>query len=184
MEALFRFIDSNSTLLILYSIGINIILLFLFFINSFKFSKMEKMYRSLTRDMKGKNLEQLIHQYYEKIDGVDIRINNVDMQLTNIEEKLLKSIQHIGIVRYDAFDDMGGNLSFSLALLNQQHDGFILTSIYNRNNNVIYGKPIRGGKSSYQLSAEELQALDRAKANSLDEYVKKTDESGYKSNTF
>lgn len=183
MEMIFDFIESNYILMIFYSIVINIIVLLVFFIQRFKLSKIQRMYRSVTRDMKGKNLEELIHQYYEKIDSVDIRMNQIEREQEKIEQKLLKSIQHVGIVRYDAFDDIGGNLSFSLALLDEEQDGLVLTSIYSRNNSTVYGKPIRKGKSSYALSVEELQALDRAKENFLDEHIKTTSEKVYNSET-
>ena len=183
MEMLFDFIESNHTLMIFYSIVINIIVLLVFFIQRFQLSKIQKMYRSVTRDMKGKNLEELIHQYYERIDSADIRMNQIEQKQEEIDRKLLRCIQHVGIVRYDAFDDIGGNLSFSLALLDEDQNGLVLTSIYSRNNSTVYGKPIRRGKSTYPLSAEELQALDRAKANFLDEYLKTTSEEVYKTKT-
>ncbi|KXG73855.1 DUF4446 family protein [Thermotalea metallivorans] len=172
MQWLFNFIKENSELLILYSAIANIFLIMMLILQANKISKLDKKYKNLARGMEDKNLEEIIYRYYEKIDQTDIRINKIDQRLAIVEGKLLKSIQKVGMVRYNAFHDIGGDLSFSIALLDEEHNGFILTSIYGRSNNVVYGKPIKKGKSSYTLSAEELQALDRAKNNSLDEYAK------------
>lgn len=76
--------------------------------------------------------------------------------------KLTFAIQKVGFVRYNAFGDMGSELSFSIAFLDNFLNGFILTSIYGREHSTCYAKPIKDGKSIYPLSAEEIQAIDRA----------------------
>ncbi|MFT9495952.1 DUF4446 family protein [Anaerosolibacter sp.] len=172
MDLLFNFIKENGELFILYSGIANIFLFIMWIVQVSKTSKMDKKYSNLARGLDGKNLEEVIYRYYERIDQADIHMNKIDQRLGMIEGKLLKSIQKVGIVRYNAFNDTGGDLSFSIALLDEEHSGFILTSIYGRNNTTVYGKPVKKGKSSYTLSAEELQALDRAKNNSLDEYAR------------
>ena len=172
MEVLFNFIKAHSDILILYCGIANVLALILLMVQIFKTSKLAKRYRNLARGIDGKNLEEAINQYYEKIENVEIRINKVNHHLENIDEKLLRCVQKVGIVRFNAFNDAGGDQSFSIALLDERQNGFIITSIYGRNHSVVYGKPIKAGKSSYTLSAEELQALDRAKSNSLDEYAK------------
>jgi hypothetical protein len=68
-------------------------------------------------------------------------------------------------VRYNAFDKTGSDLSFTLALLNDQMDGFVLTSIFGREDSRVYAKPLLGGKSQYALSQEEQQAIKAAMKN-------------------
>lgn len=172
MEQAFYFIKENIDLLVLYSVALNILAIIILGIQGIKISKVSKSHRNLSRNMEGKNVEEIIHQYYEKIDSMDIRMNKMDLQINKIEDKLLNCIQKVGIVRYNAFDNIGGELSFSLTLLDEHNNGVILTSIYSRTNNVVYGKPVKKGRASVTLSAEELQALDRAKNNTLDEYAK------------
>jgi uncharacterized protein YlxW (UPF0749 family) len=77
-------------------------------------------------------------------------------------EALLKTVQRIGLVRYDAFDDMGGHLSFSAALLDGQGNGLVITSINGRQDTRCYAKPVEGWTSSHNLSEEEELAIQRA----------------------
>jgi hypothetical protein len=69
------------------------------------------------------------------------------------------AVRHVGLVRYDAFEDVGGRLSFSCALLDDHGDGVVVTSINGRQDTRVYAKPIQGGKSGYNLSVEEEEAI-------------------------
>jgi hypothetical protein len=73
-------------------------------------------------------------------------------------------VQGVGVVRFDAFEDMGGHLSFSAALLDGHGDGVVLTSINGRQETRIYAKPVVGGTSQHNLSEEEQEAIRRALA--------------------
>ena len=73
------------------------------------------------------------------------------------------SVQKIGIVRFNPFKEVGSDQSFSIALLNREDTGIIITSLYNREGNRVYGKPVKNGKSSYSLSKEEQTAIEKAK---------------------
>jgi hypothetical protein len=165
-------IRENLEIIIFYSAVISILLLMIICMQGAKLSKLKKKYEILSNNREGKNIEEVIHEYYQKIDHLDIRMNQMDALIETIQQKLLYSIQKVGLVQYNAFDDVGGSLSFSIALLDEQNNGFILTSIYSRSSSALYGKTIKKGKSSHTLSAEEIQALDRAKNRSLDEYTK------------
>ena len=77
-------------------------------------------------------------------------------------EGLLRTVQKVGLVRYDAFDDMGGHLSFSAALLDGQGNGLVITSINGRQDTRCYAKPVEGWTSSHNLSEEEELAIQRA----------------------
>src|SRR5688500_10205052 len=72
-------------------------------------------------------------------------------------------IRHVAVVRYDAFPDMGGRLSFSAALLDDAGDGLVLTSINGRSETRTYAKGIKGGRSEHALSPEEEQAISHAR---------------------
>ncbi len=151
---------------------INIFVCIGFLVYRFRLIKIEKKYKSLTRDIEGDSLENIMARYYDKIDDINTQMGKLDEKVEKSEEKLLQCIQKLGFIRYNAFNDIGGELSFSIALLDGENNGFILSSIHNRNSNsMVYSKPIKKGRSFYTLSAEELQALDRAKNNSLDEYM-------------
>jgi len=74
------------------------------------------------------------------------------------------AVQHVGMVRYDAFEDVGGRLSFSCALLDDRGDGVVVTSINGRQDTRVYAKPVSGGRSSHNLSEEEETAIQQALA--------------------
>lgn len=82
--------------------------------------------------------------------------------ISALEEALVRSIQNVGLVRFDAFEDMGGKLSFSIALLDADGNGVVLTSINGRNETRIYAKPVERGASRIQLAEEEVEAIRRA----------------------
>lgn len=91
------------------------------------------------------------------------RLEQAMSQLAGGERQLAEhmqvAIQHVGVVRFDAFDDMGGRLSFSAALLNARGDGIVITSINGRQDTRCYAKQVRGGTSIHNLSDEEEQAI-------------------------
>ena len=79
-------------------------------------------------------------------------------------QQIRGAVQHVGMVRYDAFEDVGGRLSFSCALLDDRGDGVVVTSINGRQDTRVYAKPISGGRSSHNLSEEEDAAIQQALA--------------------
>jgi hypothetical protein len=93
-------------------------------------------------------------------------------QLSAEDRKLLELmrgyVKHVGLVRYDAFEDMGGHLSFSAALLNAEGDGVVITSINGRADTRCYAKIVRGGQSAHNLSGEEEQAIRHALSGTQD----------------
>ena len=80
-----------------------------------------------------------------------------------LEHQLGYCIQKVGVIRYNPFDEMGGNLCFAVALLDEMDTGVVLNGILGREGSYTYAKQIEQGKSTYTLSAEEVQALDMAK---------------------
>lgn len=81
-----------------------------------------------------------------------------------------ETISHLGLVRFDAFQDLTGSMSFSLALLDEQGDGLVVTSISGRNDSRLYAKPIKGGRCGLSITDEERQAVEQAVAGvGLDE---------------
>ena len=79
-----------------------------------------------------------------------------------LDKDFEKSIQKVGIIRYNAYKDTGSDLSFTLALLDENNNGVVLNGIYSREMSNIYAKPIENGKSTYTLSDEEQKAIERA----------------------
>ncbi len=109
-----------------------------------------------------------LKDYYDKVEDLAKTVNRstdtvLMSRLSNCENETNFSIRNIGIVNFDAFDDVRGNLSFSLALLNNAGDGIILTSLFGHNSCNTYVREIKNGESSVKLLAEEKEALSKAK---------------------
>ena len=89
-------------------------------------------------------------------------INDIISYIKSIDEDISKCIQKVGIVRYNAFKDTGSDLSFALALLDENNDGVVLNGIYSREMSNIYAKPVEKGNSKYTVSEEERKAIQKA----------------------
>ncbi len=117
----------------------------------FKFFKKEKK--------EPKNLKEVL-DYLKKLEE---NFEKKSKEIENLKKKGKFSIQKVGIIRFNPFSEVGGDQSFSLALLDANDDGIVITSLYTREGNRVYGKPIQKGASEYSLSAEEKEAINKAK---------------------
>ena len=151
--------------IILISLNAVIILflLILVFRNASKIKKMTERYNRFMEGLSDRNLEQVIDSCLDDIKELKFKNKSIDGQINHMERNILQCIQKVGIVRYNAFENVGSDLSFSIALLDSHEDGLVISSIYARDNSTMYAKPVSSGKSKYALSAEEIQALDMAK---------------------
>lgn len=105
------------------------------------------------------NFKELLEEF-QKLEN-EFRI--ISKELDNVKKENEFSIKKLGIVRFNPFSEVGGNQSFSIALLDGNDNGIVITSLYNREGNRIYAKPIKSGSSEYLLSNEEKQAIEQAK---------------------
>jgi len=95
----------------------------------------------------------------QEVDALRADVASVQARLDQVDAGLADAISHIAVVRYDAFSDMGGRLSFSVALLDDQGDGLVLTSINGRSETRTYAKGVKAGTSEASLSPEEEQVV-------------------------
>jgi hypothetical protein len=91
------------------------------------------------------------------------RLATVETRLEALAERGRGAVQHVGVVRYNPFEDTGSNQSFALALLDDRADGVVISSLHSRQATRLYLKPISGGRSEAALSAEETEALKKAR---------------------
>lgn len=146
-------------------IGLVIIILLLFImvlVLMKSTNKLERKYRKLMRGVDNKNLEQMINS---KLDDIDLAIGNSDKALKECESikvAMKDCVNKIAIMRYKAFENVGSDLSFSIAILDAHNDGVLITGIYARNESTTYAKPIDKGISRYDLSEEEIHVLNEA----------------------
>jgi len=99
-----------------------------------------------------------------RLDELSKRVESLDARLPIVEEQGRRAVQRVGLVRYNPFEDTGGNQSFALALLDSKSDGVVISSLHSRQQTRLYVKQIAGGKSETALSDEETQALKKAGA--------------------
>lgn len=149
-------------LYIVLGLTVLVILLSIFLlINMSKMKKIQKRYEKfMSKD--NLDLEELLVQYTKKISTLLQNEKDIFISLKEIEKAQELCIQKVGIVRYKAIANSGADLSFAIALLDQQNDGIILNGIYSRDGSYTYAKPIKDKKSTYTLSEEEEQALQKA----------------------
>jgi len=111
---------------------------------------------------KKKKTPESLKGVLKQLKTMESNISNLSEKLNNLEKKNKLSIQKIGITRYNPFSNIGGNQSFSIALLDDNNDGLIITSLYSKDGNRVYSKPVKGGNSEYELSGEERKSIEKA----------------------
>ncbi|MCK5591340.1 MAG: DUF4446 family protein [Candidatus Pacebacteria bacterium] len=122
----------------------------------------------LRRFLIGKNAKSLEDSFLfikKEVGKQDIVNREIATEIDKINGKLEKSLRGVGIVRFNPFQGAGGggNQSFAIALLDDKHDGLILSSLYSRERFSAFAKPIKEGNSTFELTKEESQALQKAK---------------------
>ncbi|MEK7599280.1 MAG: DUF4446 family protein [Patescibacteria group bacterium] len=118
--------------------------------------------KKLFRGRRAQDLQNVLADIQNELDNLAKKENETDSILKMMEPRLKRSVQHIGIVRFNPYADAGGDQSFTLALMDEDKNGFVISSLYGRESNRIFAKPIEGGQSRYQLSEEEKQAIEKA----------------------
>ena len=142
--------------------GVVLFMFLLLLINMVKMSNLKKKYKKFMGDTEAKSLEETITGRLDQIDGLVESNESNKNKIEKIEKQMNVTFQKFGLVKYDAFNEMGGKLSFSLALLNEKDDGFIINAMHSREGCYTYIKEIIAGKSIIVLTAEENEALDMA----------------------
>ena len=142
--------------------AIILILLILIIINIFSISKLKKKYKIFMMGNNAKSLENEIIGLFEDNKFIKVSIDKNRHNIEELSKNMELAFQKTGIIKYDAFDHIGGQLSFSLALLDKNNNGFILNSVHSAEGCYTYTKKINEGKSDISLGEEEKQALDMA----------------------
>lgn len=125
----------------------------------FKLGKKNKLFFS---DIKAKDFEGMIAEQIKRLRSADSIMKSLLQEQDKISESISKSIQKVGVVRFNPFNDTGGDQSFSFALLDQRNNGLVISSLYTREGVRVFSKPIEKGLSKYGLSKEEKEAIKKA----------------------
>ncbi|MBE6008000.1 MAG: DUF4446 family protein [Lachnospiraceae bacterium] len=108
------------------------------------------------------NMEAMLKEYLNTVREVEKDVEEVRQDMIKLIANMDNCVQKVGIVRYNPYEEMGGNLCYAVALLDGNDNGVVLNGIYGKTGCFTYAKPIEAGTSTYVLSAEEIEALDRA----------------------
>lgn len=142
--------------------GVLLLTFILLIVNMAKTKKLRKKYESFMIGKNGESLEDTLVKRIQQVEGLLVSVDENKEHIQQIFDTLKDTFQKVGMVKYDAFDEMGGKLSFSLALLNQKNDGFIINAMHSREGCYTYIKEIVDGNSIIVLAEEEKNALELA----------------------
>ncbi len=155
-------INDYAAYILLGMAGLHLILFIIILVNVVQNHKLKKKYKQFLLGKDGSSLEDNLIQRVNEIEGLIASNQKNEEEIEKISQNLSNTFQKIGMVKYDAFHEMGGKLSFSLALLNKEDDGFIINAMHSREGCYTYIKEIIKGNSVIVLSDEEKEALDLA----------------------
>lgn len=156
-------IEQNHAYILIGMVALIFVLLIFAVTILIKQHKLTMKYTKFMEGSNGKTLEKVILDRFTDIDKLKVDSSRIHEELDEIKDNLLITIQKIGIIKYDAFMEMGGKLSFALALLDKNNDGVIINSVHSsREGCYTYLKEIIKGESFLELSGEEKQALEEA----------------------
>lgn len=141
-----------------------IILFIMLLINMKKVKRMTVKYNRFMKDASsGGNLDNVIEKLIDNDSKIFSKIKEIIQDINKLRVSLSYCGQKITMIRYNAFDNVGSNQSYSLAVLDERDNGFVLTGIYARDSSSTYAKPIEQGISQFPLSQEEVKAIEECK---------------------
>ena len=116
-------------------------------------------YQHLMTGTSGGNLETMLHDHISQVRETETRVDAVDQLARQLEKAAYFSMQHMGVVRFNPFQDTGGDQSFAVALVDGHGNGVVLSSLHGRAATRVYAKPLKAWESTYSLTDEEKQAI-------------------------
>jgi uncharacterized protein DUF4446 len=140
-----------------------LVLLLLTFLQARRLARLRRRIEGLTRGSEGRSLEAVLEGHLEKVFKVERELDELAARQAVVEAGARRAFQHVGIVRFNPFEDTGGNQSFAVALLDAHSDGFVLSSLHSRVGTRVYAKVVAGGRAEATLSTEEAEALRLAR---------------------
>ena len=165
---IFENLGIDSGIIIIILLILTIFLLVRNISMNMRLSRLERKYKTFMKGSDAQSLEKVFVRKFAQIDKLYDAKEEHDHDLLFIKKNLDKMFNKYGVEKYDAFDDVGGKLSFALALLDKENTGLILNAVHSRDNCFLYMKEIVKGESYVMLSQEEVEALRKAVNFGLD----------------
>ena len=161
--------QTNLAVILTIIVVLLVLLIILSLVLLVKLVRAKKRYKMLVNGATGENLEDIIADNIAKLNELIVKNNQleekneeVQAQHAQLEALFARSIQKVAVHRFCAFKDMGGDLSYAVALLDNNNNGVIFSSIFGRQESCTYVKPVNNGVSNYPLSQEENKVLVEA----------------------
>ena len=162
MSSIFDNLGIDPGIIIIILLVLTIFLLVKSVSSSMRLSRLERKYKTFMKGSDAQSLEKIFVRKFAQIDKLYEAKEDHDHDISFIKKNLNVMFSKYGIEKYDAFDDVGGKLSFALALLDKNNTGLILNAVHSRDNCFLYLKEIVKGESYVVLSQEEVEALRKA----------------------
>ena len=143
-----------------------IIVLIMFIVQAVKLKRLRRKYDLMMEGTGVNGLEDIIIEMKEHIYALREGQMEHSNQVNGIHQQMKKMKSNVGFLRYNPFQGHGADLSFSLAIVNDEQDGIVLSGLHSRDNTYLYAKPVEQGESKYPLSTEEMEALNLAQRKS------------------
>lgn len=160
---------SLNEIMLWIALGLSLVLLALFAWQTARLARLEKRYKALAGDGaagdSAPTLGELMAGQSQKLDKALKDLSGLSNVVNTMEKSVQGSVQHVGLVRYNPFQETGGDQSFALALLDARGDGVVISSLHSRAGTRFYAKPIKGGTAQLSLSEEEVKAVQKATAS-------------------
>ena len=162
MSSIFDNLGIDPGIIIIILLVLTIFLLVKSVSSSMRLSRLERKYKTFMKGSDAQSLEKIFVRKFAQIDKLYEAKEDHEHDILFIKKNLEKMFSKYGVEKYDAFDDVGGKLSFALALLDKENTGLILNAVHSRDNCFLYLKEIVKGESYVMLSQEEVEALRKA----------------------
>ena len=163
MNEMVRFVSENPETALGWLAGVIALLIVLVIVLFTRLSSLRSLYEKLMQgEESGQSMEKMLLDHIEETRRVAEENAKLREENARIDALLKTAITRMGVVRFSAFEDMGSDLSYAVALLDAHNNGVVLSSIFARDDSRCYAKPIENGRSTYTMTKEEEQALDNA----------------------
>ena len=162
MSSIFDNLGIDPGIIIIILLVLTVFLLVKSVSSSMRLSRLERKYKTFMKGSDAQSLEKIFVRKFAQIDKLYEAKEDHEHDILFIKKNLEKMFSKYGVEKYDAFDDVGGKLSFALALLDKNNTGLILNAVHSRDNCFLYLKEIVKGESYVVLSQEEVEALRKA----------------------
>lgn len=159
MADLNRFLLDNLALVLGGLTLLVSLLLVIVLLQSARLRRATHAYREVVRDTDGGSLHHLLAGNASAVERASERMSDIEAMHGLMDERTRRSLQHIGMVRFNPFDDTGSDQSFAIALLDDRRDGVVISSLHGRANTRLFAKPVTDGASTHNISDEEAQAI-------------------------